>query len=76
MVRLLLYGAAATVVFNKFFFPSLSSVVGTIAAFGTLGAGFIVRPLGGILYGHVGDKFGRKRVLVSSIWLMGISTVA
>lgn len=71
-----LYGSAAAVVFNKLFFPSLSSVVGTIAAFGTLGAGFIVRPLGGILYGHFGDKFGRKRVLVSSVWLMGISTVA
>ncbi|WP_064745583.1 MFS transporter [Pseudonocardia acaciae] len=71
-----LYGAAAAVVFNRLFFPDLSPLVGTIAAFGTLGAGFVVRPIGGLLYGHFGDRFGRKNVLISSVLLMGLSTVA
>lgn len=69
-----LFGIAAAAVFNQLFFPEFSSVAGTLASFGTLAAGFIARPLGGIIWGHFGDKVGRKGMLVLSIVLMGVST--
>ncbi|HVW44309.1 MAG TPA: MFS transporter [Amycolatopsis sp.] len=69
-----LFGVASAAVFNKLFFPAFSSAAGTLAAFATLAAGFIARPLGGVVWGHFGDKVGRKRMLVLSIVLMGVST--
>ncbi|MEU3270574.1 MFS transporter [Saccharomonospora sp. NPDC006951] len=69
-----LFGVASAAVFNVLFFPAFSSTAGTLAAFATLAAGFIARPIGGIIWGHFGDKVGRKRMLVLSIVLMGAST--
>jgi MFS transporter, MHS family, shikimate and dehydroshikimate transport protein len=71
----LLYGTASALVFNVLFFPELSSAAGTIAAFGTLAVGYLARPLGGVVFGHFGDRIGRKRMLVASILLMGLSTL-
>ena len=70
----LLYGITAALVFNTQFFPSVDPTVGTLAAFGTFGVGFLFRPLGGIVFGHYGDQLGRKRMLVITVVLMGVST--
>ncbi|GHE80537.1 MFS transporter [Amycolatopsis deserti] len=70
-----LYGTAAAVVFGTVFFPTVSPVAGTLAAFATFSAGFIARPLGGVVFAHVGDKFGRKRVLQTTVLMMGGGTV-
>lgn len=69
-----LYGTAAALVFNKLFFPGADPLVGTMLALGTFAAGFIARPLGAIVLGHLGDKHGRKSTLVASLLLMGIAT--
>lgn len=69
-----LYGAAAALVFGVLFFPDFSPLAGTLAAFATLGAGFLARPLGGIIWGHFGDRLGRKRMLVASVLIMGVAT--
>lgn len=69
-----LYGAAASVVFNVLFFPKFDPLVGVLASFAVLGSGFLLRPLGGIIWGHFGDRLGRKNALVTSILLMGVST--
>ncbi len=69
-----IYGTAAALVFNKLFFPSFEPLVGTLLAFTTYAVGFIARPLGGVIFGHYGDKLGRKNVLVVTLLLMGIST--
>jgi metabolite-proton symporter len=71
-----IYGTAAAIVFNKLFFPEISSLTGTLAAFGTLASGFLARPLGGVIAGHFGDRIGRKKMLVISIVLMGVGTMA
>ncbi len=71
-----LFGIASAAVFNVLFFPSFSATAGTLAAFATLAAGFIARPIGGIIWGHFGDKVGRKKMLVLSILLMGVATTA
>lgn len=71
-----LFGTAAALVFNSQFFPTLSPAAGTLAAFATFGAAFVARPLGGIVFGHFGDRIGRKRMLVVSLMVMGLSTVA
>ncbi len=71
-----IYGTAAALVFNKLFFPSFEPLVGTLLAFTTYAVGFIARPLGGVVFGHYGDKLGRKNVLVVTLLLMGISTFA
>ncbi len=71
-----LFGAAATLVFNTQFFPTLSPLAGTLAAFAAFGVAFVARPLGGIVFGHFGDRIGRKRMLIISLLLMGGSTVA
>jgi len=68
------YSTATALVFNKLFFPSLSPASGTLAAFATLGVGFVARPLGGIVWGHFGDRVGRKAMLVASLLLMGLAT--
>ncbi len=69
-----IYGTAAALVFNKLFFPSFEPLVGTLLAFATFAVGFVARPLGGIVFGHYGDKLGRKNVLVVTLLLMGIAT--
>jgi metabolite-proton symporter len=71
-----IYGTAAALVFNQLFFPSFEPLVGTLLAFTTYAVGFIARPVGGIVFGHYGDKVGRKRVLVATLVLMGIATFA
>jgi MFS transporter, MHS family, shikimate and dehydroshikimate transport protein len=71
----LLYGTASALVFSKLFFPALEPTVGTIASFGTLAVGYVARPLGGVLFGHFGDRIGRKKMLVTSMFLMGAATV-
>ena len=69
-----LYGTMAALVFNKQFFPEFSPLVGTIIAFGTFAAGFVTRPLGGFIFGHWGDRLGRKKMLVLTMLIMGLST--
>lgn len=70
-----LYGTAATLVFGKLFFPQTGNELdGVIAAFATYAVGFIARPLGGIVFGHVGDRIGRKSLLQFSLMLIGAST--
>jgi metabolite-proton symporter len=71
-----IYGTAAALVFNKLFFPSFEPLVGTLLAFATYAVGFVARPLGGLLFGHYGDRIGRKNVLVVTLLLMGIATFA
>ena len=70
-----IYGTAAAVVFGPQFFPQVSELAGTLAAFATFAIGFIARPLGGIAMGHYGDRLGRKSMLVWSLMLMGLSTL-
>ena len=69
-----IYGTAAALVFGKIFFPSFDPAVATVAAFATFGVGYVTRPIGAVILGHVGDKFGRKKVLTFTLLLMGIST--
>ncbi|MFJ4683478.1 MFS transporter [Streptomyces sp. NPDC091377] len=70
------YGTAAALVLGPLFFPTFSPVAGTLAAFGTFAVGFVARPLGSVLFGHIGDRRGRRPVLVISLLLTGASTVA
>jgi len=72
----LLYGIVAALVFNVEFFPNVSPAMGTIVAFATFGVGFLFRPLGGIVFGHYGDRVGRKKMLVLTIVMMGLATTA
>ncbi len=69
-----IYGTAAALVFGKLFFPKTDPAVGTLLAFVTFGVGFIARPLGGAVFGHLGDKLGRKPVLVMTLMLVGTGT--
>jgi metabolite-proton symporter len=69
-----IYGTASALVFNKVFFPDFEPLVGTLLAFATYAVGFVARPLGGVVFGHFGDKVGRKNVLVITLLLMGTST--
>ena len=68
-----IYGAAAALIFNKLFFPNLDPLTGVLAAFATYAVGFIGRPLGGIVFGHFGDKVGRKSMLMLTININGHS---
>ncbi len=70
-----LYGSAAALVFNRLFFPDYDPLVGTMLAFATYALGFIARPVGGIVFGHFGDRIGRKKLLMWSLVLMGAATV-
>jgi len=69
-----IYGTAAALIFNKLFFPQADALVGTLLAFSTFAVGFAARPLGGVVFGHLGDKVGRKPALVAALFLMGGST--
>ena len=69
-----LYGTAAALVFPKVFFPSASPAAGVLLSFGTQFVGFAARPIGAIVFGHYGDRIGRKATLISTLLLMGIST--
>jgi MHS family metabolite:H+ symporter-like MFS transporter len=71
-----LYGVVAGLVFNKLYFPSTDPLVGTLLAYATFAAGFVARPLGGIIFGHFGDTLGRKRMLVLTLMIMGVATTA
>ncbi len=70
-----LYGSAAAMVFNRLFFPSYDPITGTLLAFATYALGFVARPVGGIVFGHFGDRIGRKRLLMLSLILMGVATI-
>src|SRR5215211_1467419 len=70
----LIYSTAAALVFGQLFFPTFDPVAGTLASFATFAVGFLARPFGGILFGHFGDKLGRKGMLVLSLTMMGLAT--
>jgi metabolite-proton symporter len=70
-----LYGSAAALVFNRLFFPEYDPLTGTLLAFATYALGFVARPVGGVVFGHFGDRIGRKRLLMLSLVLMGVATV-
>ena len=69
-----LYGVVAGIVFNKLYFPSADPVVSTLLAYTTFAVGFVTRPLGGVIFGHFGDKLGRKAMLVLTLMIMGVAT--
>ncbi len=68
------YAAAAALVFPALFFPESEPLTGTLLAFGTYALGFFARPVGGIVFGNLGDRVGRKAVLVATLMLMGVAT--
>ena len=70
------YGTAAALVFGKVFFPALGAAAGTVAAIATFAVAFLARSLGAVLFGHLGDRLGRKRTLIVTLTLMGASTIA
>lgn len=70
-----LYGAAAALIINRQFFPNVDPMIGTLAAFATFAVGFVARPLGGFIVGHIGDRIGRKPALIFTVAVMGVSTV-
>ncbi|MCI2418431.1 MHS family MFS transporter [Saccharopolyspora sp. K220] len=69
-----IFGTASALVFGKLFFPGNSPVIGTLSAFAVFGVGFFARPVGGIVFGHLGDKIGRKAALVTTLLMMGTAT--
>src|SRR5262245_17738547 len=69
-----IYGTAAALVFNELFFPKLDPWSGTLAAFAAFGVGFFARPFGGLVFGHFGDRLGRKPMLVATLLLVGVAT--
>ncbi len=68
------YGTAAVLFFGHLFFPSHDPLISTLAAFATYAVGFLARPIGGIVFGHIGDKVGRKKALVATILIVGLGT--
>ncbi|MFG0530707.1 MFS transporter [Pseudomonas sp. yb_2] len=70
----IIYGTAAALVFPQVFFPRMDHLTATLVAFSAFGAGFFARPLGGLVFGHYGDRIGRQKVLVATLLLMGLST--
>ncbi|TWF78855.1 fucose permease [Pseudonocardia hierapolitana] len=69
-----IYALAAVIVFRSQFFPGTSELAGTLAALGTFAVGFVARPLGGVIFGHIGDRIGRKMTLVTTLVTMGVAT--
>src|SRR5271167_4945984 len=72
----LIYGTAAALVFNALFFPKLDPLSGTLASLGTYAVGFFARPIGGVLFGHFGDRIGRKTSLMITMLVMALGTFA
>ena len=70
-----LYGMVAGIVFNKLYFPAHDPVVSTLLAYTTFAVGFVTRPLGGVIFGHFGDRIGRKSMLILTLMIMGVATV-
>src|ERR671918_433587 len=70
-----LYGTAAALVFGDLFFPDAEPLIGTLLAFSTYAVGFAARPLGGVIFGHYGDRIGRKAMLVTTLLIMGVATI-
>jgi len=66
-----IYGSAAALVFPQLFFPDMDKLTATLIAFAAFGTGFFARPVGGVVFGHFGDKYGRQKVLVATLLLMG-----
>jgi MFS family permease len=71
----LIYATAAALVFPQVFFPALGTAAGTVASFATFGVAFVARPFGAILFGHFGDRLGRKKALITTLLLMGGATI-
>lgn len=71
-----IYGTAAALVFGKLFFPTFDPVAGQVAAFATFAVGYIARPVGGMFFAHIGDKYGRKPTLIATLSIMGLSSAA
>jgi MHS family shikimate/dehydroshikimate transporter-like MFS transporter len=69
-----LYGTASALIFGRLFFPKFDPLTGTLASYGTFAAGFAARPIGGIIFGHFGDRIGRRSSLVTTLLIMGIGT--
>jgi MFS transporter, MHS family, shikimate and dehydroshikimate transport protein len=69
-----IYATASALVFNKLFFPSLDPLIGSLLALGTYAVGFFARPVGGLLFGYIGDRYGRKKALVTTLLIVGIAT--
>src|ERR671939_2235924 len=69
-----IYGTAAALVFGKVFFPKSSPAAGTLLALATFGVGYLARPLGAVVLGHLGDRVGRRRILIFTVLLMGLGT--
>jgi MHS family shikimate/dehydroshikimate transporter-like MFS transporter len=70
-----LYGTVAGIVFNKLYFPAKDPLVSILLAYTTFAVGFVARPLGGVIFGHFGDRLGRKNMLVMTLMIMGVATV-
>jgi metabolite-proton symporter len=71
-----IFGTASALVFGRLFFPNVSELAGTLAAFATFAVGFVARPVGGLVFGHFGDRIGRKTMLVVTLTMMGLATFA
>src|SRR5690606_8115451 len=71
-----IFGTASALVFGRLFFPNFSELAGTLAAFASFAVGFIARPVGGLVFGHIGDRIGRKTTLVLTLMMMGLATFA
>src|SRR5437870_10993852 len=69
-----IYNTLAALIFNRLFFPSFDPLTGTLLAFSTYAVGYISRPFGGMIFGHLGDKLGRRTVLVVTLILMGLTS--
>ena len=69
-----LYGVIAGIVFSKLYFPSSDPLISTLLAYTTFAVGFVTRPIGGVIFGHFGDKIGRKSMLVITLMIMGVAT--
>ncbi|CAB3393621.1 MFS transporter [Kyrpidia spormannii] len=70
-----LYSTASAIIFPKLFFPSADPYISTLESFGSLAVGYVARPVGAAIFGHFGDRIGRKNALVITLWLMGLSTI-
>jgi MHS family shikimate/dehydroshikimate transporter-like MFS transporter len=71
-----IFGTASALVFGRLFFPTFSELAGTLAAFASFAVGFVARPVGGLVFGHFGDRFGRKTALIVTLTMMGLATFA